>query len=51
MSSYINRKIISNKKKLEHLIDINAPYQKILKQSQKVDKYIYKEIKKYTILN
>ena len=49
MNSRINKKIILNKEKLEHLIKINAPYKKILKQSQKVDKYIFKEMKKYKV--
>ena len=31
-----------NKKKLDDLIAENAPYDKILKQSQKLDKYITK---------
>lgn len=42
----MERKIIlqidKNKKKLHHLIDINAPYEKIVEQSQKLDNYIAK---------
>lgn len=47
MMSRINQNIISNKEKLDYLIKINAPYKKILKQSQKVDKLILKKWKKY----
>jgi hypothetical protein len=32
--------IMKNTAKLEKLIKTNAPYEKILKQSQKLDKYI-----------
>ena len=36
--------ILKNSAKLEKLINTNAPYEKILKQSQKLDKYIIKQI-------
>lgn len=32
--------IMKNTAKLEKLIETNAPYEKILKQSKKLDKYI-----------
>jgi len=36
--------ILRNKAKLEKLIQENAPYEKILRQSQLLDKYIMKQI-------
>lgn len=36
--------IFKNKAKLSKLIEENAPYEKILKQSQKLDKYIIKQM-------
>ena len=40
MKSNIPYLILKNSAKLEKLIESNAPYEKILKQSQKLDKYI-----------
>ena len=40
MKSNIPYLILRNSAKLEKLIENNAPYEKILKQSQKLDKYI-----------
>lgn len=37
--------ILKNSTRLERLIESNAPYEKILKQSQKLDKYIIIYIK------
>lgn len=37
--------IFKNKSKLERLIENNAPYEKILKQSQLLDKYLTIQIK------
>ena len=39
--------ILKNKAKLEQLINQNADYSKILKQSKKLDKYIAKKMKIY----
>ena len=36
--------LIINRARLEKLIKDNAPYDKILKQSKKLDKYIYIEM-------
>lgn len=36
--------IFKNKSKLERLIENNAPYEKILRQSQRLDKYIMIQI-------
>lgn len=36
---------LKNATKLEKLIENNAPYEKILKQSQKLDKYIIIQMK------
>lgn len=36
--------IFKNKAKLSKLIEENAPYEKILKQSKKLDKYIIKQM-------
>jgi hypothetical protein len=38
--------IIRNKAKLDHLIEENAEYSKILKQSKRVDHYIAMAIKR-----
>lgn len=40
MNSRIPYLILKNSAKLEKLIEGDAPYEKILKQSQKLDKYI-----------
>ena len=40
MKSNIPYLILRNSAKLEKLIENNAPYEKILKQSRKLDKYI-----------
>lgn len=40
MKSNIPYLILRNSARLEKLIESNAPYEKILKQSQKLDKYI-----------
>lgn len=40
MKSNIPYLILKNSAKLNKLIENNAPYEKILKQSQKLDKYI-----------
>ena len=40
MKSNIPYLILKNSAKLDKLIESNAPYEKILKQSQKLDKYI-----------
>ena len=37
--------IMKNTAKLEKLIETNAPYEKILKQSQKLDKYLVIQMK------
>ncbi len=37
--------ILKNTAKLEKLINSNAPYEKILRQSQKLDKYIMIQMK------
>lgn len=37
--------IMKNTAKLEKLIKTNAPYEEILKQSQKLDKYILLQMK------
>lgn len=37
--------ILKNTAKLEKLIKSNAPYEKILRQSQKLDKYIMIQMK------
>lgn len=37
--------IMKNTAKLEKLIETNAPYEKIVKQSQKLDKYIMIQMK------
>lgn len=37
--------ILKNSAKLEKLIENNAPYEKILKQSQKLDEYIVIQMK------
>ena len=37
--------IMKNTAKLEKLIETNAPYEKIIKQSQKLDKYIMIQMK------
>lgn len=44
MESKIFYLILKNSAKLEKLINTNAPYEKILKQSQKLDKYIIKQM-------
>lgn len=46
MDSKINFLISKNSTKLNKLIEKNAPYEKILKQSQKLDKYIMIAMKK-----
>lgn len=45
MDSKIIYLIMKNKVKLEKLIEANAPYEKILKQSKKLDKYIMIQMK------
>ena len=45
MDSKLCLLILKNKAKLEKLIYENAPYDKILKQSKKLDKYILKKMK------
>lgn len=45
MDCRINLLVIKNRAKLEKLIENNAPYKKILKQSQLLDKYIVKQMK------
>ena len=40
MKSNIPYLILKNSTRLEKLIESDAPYEKILKQSQKLDKYI-----------
>ena len=40
MKSNIPYLILKNSAKLEKLIESNAPYEKTLKQSQKLDRYI-----------
>lgn len=40
MKSIIPYLILKNSTRLEKLIESDAPYEKILKQSQKLDKYI-----------
>lgn len=42
----ISKLIEKNRDKLNKLINEDAPYKKILKQSQKLDKYISKQINK-----
>lgn len=37
--------IMKNTAKLEKLIETNAPYEKIIKQSKKLDKYIMIQMK------
>jgi hypothetical protein len=44
MESKISLLILKNKAKLEKLIESEAPYEKILHQSQLLDKYIIKQI-------
>lgn len=44
MDSKIYLLILKNKAKLSKLIEQNAPYEKILHQSQILDKYIVKQI-------
>lgn len=45
MESKIIYLIMKNTAKLEKLIETNAPYEKILKQSKKLDKYIMMQMK------
>lgn len=45
MKSNIPYLILKNSAKLNKLIENNAPYEKILKQSQKLDKYIIIQMK------
>lgn len=45
MDCRINLLVIKNRAKLEKLIENNASYKKILKQSQLLDKYIIKQMK------
>ena len=45
MESKIIYLIMKNTAKLEKLIETNAPYEKIVKQSQKLDKYIMIQMK------
>lgn len=45
MDSKIILLTLKNKSKLERLIENNAPYEKILKQSQLLDKYLTIQIK------
>ena len=40
MNSRISYLILKNSARLEKLIESDAPYEQILKQSQKLDKYI-----------
>ncbi len=45
MNSKFSLLILKNKAKLEKLIESGAPYEKILHQSQLLDKYIIHQIK------
>lgn len=45
MDSRLIYLIMKNTAKLERLIETNAPYEKILKQSKKLDKYIVLQMK------
>jgi hypothetical protein len=45
MDSKLIYLILKNTAKLEQLIEADAPYEKILKQSQKLDKYIMIQMK------
>lgn len=45
MDSKYSLLILKNKAKLSKLIETNAPYEKILHQSQILDKYIIEQIK------
>lgn len=45
MDFHIEYLIIKNRLKLEKLIESNAPYEKILRQSRKLDKYIMIQMK------
>ena len=45
MNSRIAYLILKNSAKLNKLIESNAPYEKILKQSRKLDKYIMIKMK------
>lgn len=45
MDSRTSLLILKNKAKLERLIESNAPYEKILHQSQLLDKYIITQIR------
>lgn len=45
MESKLIYLIVRNKAKLEKLIENDAPYEKILKQSQKLDRYIIIQMK------
>ena len=45
MNSRIAYLILKNSAKLKNLIESEAPYEKILKQSQKLDKYIIIKMK------
>lgn len=44
MSYKLSFQILKNTAKLEKMIEQNAPYSKILKQSQLLDKYIAKQM-------
>lgn len=44
MESKIILLILKNKARLSKMIKDNVPYEKIVKQSQKLDKYIIKQI-------
>lgn len=46
MDSRINLLISKNSARLNNLIEKGAPYEKIVKQSQKLDKYIMIAMKK-----
>ena len=46
MDSRINLLILKNSARLNNLIEKGAPYEKLVKQSQKLDKYIMIVMKK-----
>ena len=46
MDYRLNLLVIKNKARLEKLIRENAPYDRVLKQSKRLDKFIVQQIKK-----
>lgn len=44
MDYRLNLLILKNRIRLEKLVESNAPYEKILKQSRKLDKYILEQM-------